>query len=354
MLVQPSSFSPATTRQRARLEIAAAVKDFGGTNAPGATIAVIDNFSRPDELGMTHGDKVARVFEKGGVEPQRVLKVPANPTTEATISTLTAQGDPRERLEAFIKGGALDFLESTQAQVEKMASLGIKTINHSQSLNAGKPATFLLNLAFDYSDGSPEPNLTDTGRFLCQALSLPESADWDNEVALRQGLVDKIQDIYGSDPEVTAARDGFNEKLAELKGTGLTYFTAAGNDQRVLADLRRMGLQVSESMVYGLNSVAAAVVVGAFDDMGTADTTDDKMAEFSVRNPQVDFVAQGTRIDLGMGTLEQGTSFATPLVALRYERLREAEPYKDSNELLRELASNAGNPIEGSLAQVIR
>ena len=353
MVVQPS-FSATSFRLKARKEMAEAVSRNVPTEPSEATVAVIDNFEMFDQLGMTHGGKVAQVLTRGGLMSSEILQVQAESATQATLSVLTAEGAPSERLDAFLKGTALDFLESTQVQVEKLAQIGIKTVNHSQSLSAAKPATFLFNLALEYGQDGTERSLTDTGRFLCRALGLPESADWDNEVALQQLLLDRTQSIYNEDKDVVAARVGFDSKLSELKVSGLAYFVAAGNDAKVLKDLQRLGLKVADSLVHGLNSVHAAVVVGAFDDKGTADTSDDELASFSVQHPEVDFVAPGTGIDLGMGTLEAGTSFATPMVALRYEQARRREPSKSPEGLLGELAAGCDWPVQGSLVPVVR
>lgn len=353
MTVQPS-FSATSFRLKAQKEMAEAVSRTIPAEPSEATVAVIDNFEMFDQLGMTHGGKVSQVLMRGGLMSSDILQVQAESTTQATRSILAAEGAPAERLDAFLKGTALDFLESTQSQVESLAKVGIKTVNHSQSLSAAKPATFLFNSAMDYGQDGMERSLTDTGRFLCRALGLPESEDWDNEVALQQRLLDKSQSVYDGDEDVVAARASLESTLSELKKSGVTYFAAAGNDAKVLRALQRQGLRVADSLVHGLNSVPAAVVVGAFDDKGTVDTSDDELASFSVQHPEVDFVAKGTGIDLGMGTLETGTSFATPMVALRYEQARRREPAKTPDGLLGELAAGCDWPVQGSLAPVVR
>ena len=120
MTVQPS-FSATSFRLKAQKEMAEAVSRTIPAEPSEATVAVIDNFEMFDQLGMTHGGKVSQVLMRGGLMSSDILQVQAESTTQATRSILAAEGAPAERLDAFLKGTALDFLESTQSQVESLA-----------------------------------------------------------------------------------------------------------------------------------------------------------------------------------------------------------------------------------------
>lgn len=288
------------SRTLARQEIRKLVDSEPKSSQSEASVAVLDNFRASGALGMSHGDQVTQVLRKGGLEQSAVRAVQVFPNTEATFQLLKNQdGDPGARLRGFVEGTALDFLESTIAQVEHQASLGVKTVNHSQTLNAAKTAGYLFNLAIDYGQDGMDRSLTEFGSFLCDALSLPKRADWDGEIAIHQRLLDLTNDVYNQSALVRESKESFDRRLAELKREGLLYFTVAGNDGKVIGELKRMGLSAAAAAAHGLNNVPQAVVVGALDDKGTKDTSDDTVADFSVTHPEVDFLAPGVGIDLG-------------------------------------------------------
>jgi subtilisin family serine protease len=90
-----------------------------------------------------------------------------------------------------------------------------------------------------------------------------------------------------------------------------------------------LGINVPESADDNLFSNPHNITVGALDTRGTATPSDDTVASFSTRSPEVDVLANGVDVPVGdpaEGRTDTGTSMAAPDVSAEINRLAQANP----------------------------
>ena len=170
-------------------------------------------------------------------------------------------------------------------------------------------------------------------------------------------LFDRIDKVYTNSKLLAGNRRDLNQTLAELKERGVQYFVPGGNEQEYYESCKKKGLRVPESLLPSVLSVPNAHTVGAIDTKGTATPEDDEVAGFSVREPNVKYLAPGVDISVSDGVVTEvlsGTSFSSPYAAASYEKLRQDNPQLSGSQLHQLLAKGQmGDDPHGPLAVVL-
>ena len=323
------------------------------TPADGATLLVLDSFERFQPDQMAHGEAVRAVCLSRGL-PENSIRSHERHTSPYPMMLLRAGPDsPSERLDAFIEYDAAELVESTNLALKQHTGEGssIKTINQSQSVSGLTTAQFLLDSAL-VPNGKGEPELTRIGDVLYQGLGKPADVG-----ELQQRLFDRIDKVYANSKLLAGNRRDLNQTLAELKERGVQFFVPGGNEQEYYEKCKKKGVRVPESLLPSVLSVPNAHSVGAIDTKGTATPDDDEVAGFSVREPNVKYLAPGVDISVSDGVVTEvmsGTSFSPPYAAASYEKLRQENPQLSGSQLHHLLAkSQMGDDPHGPLAVVL-
>jgi hypothetical protein len=331
--------------EQLRLEAQVPVKF---TNDPGeqATIGVLDTFRTADSEHPKHGDHVHAVLLHQGFQPIDTAKISTDisSTTSEALSSLLYEEGPEpfgQRLDAYIELTAGQSLGKTNGIFRQLAAdpdLKLKTLNQSQGESRLGIYMLLLGAAYNgRKDG--KPLLTDTGKKMAEVCGHQPDAPGFSGWGFNQSLIDRVNQVIDGSEHLGKLQSEHSELLEKLKARGITVVASAGNDNDDYMSTRDIfGHTIPESFDDDLTSVGDKVVVGALDDKGTPDKSDDEIAHFSSRYSAVTVLADGIDVVGFGGQKVSGTSFAAPKVAATLEQLRRQRPELSPEELRRETA----------------
>lgn len=300
---------------------------------PNAKIAVLDSFKSEGESNPRHGDHVAAIIAKQGFDSDDIQKVDHTTwgMTNELRSNLLYQDGPEPfswRMDAYVELGAGALLAKTNGTLAKILAdpeSPITTINQSQG-SSRIDAYDLLNSAAIYRNDEKVEQVGTIGAKIAETLGINHEAPGFTIKQLRQGMVDHVGKIIEGSVFVKEQLAAHAAMIERLRDRGVTFVTSAGNNADELTNYREQGLQVPKEFDDDITSVGRKFVVGALDDKGTADRSDDSIAFFSSLYPGVNLLAPGVGV-LGEGERKvTGTSFASPLVAGTIAKVKEQHP----------------------------
>jgi hypothetical protein len=319
--------------------------EFVGGRNENARVAVIDSFSPRSDFRL-HGDHVLGVLQReGDLRPSEIQRV--NFDAGSTVELLLEPGpeSPSERLDAYIKLDALIGVEDKNKILRRLkTNENLQVVNMSLGIEPLGTVESLFGKALNRKEASKERS-----RFLFDAVGLPHSYDHQNLKLLRQRLLNRVCKVTSEDPEFQTSCADFRQLSSELKSNGVSFVVAAGNNEAQADVLRGLGYHLPAGATTSYFHNSDAIVVGALDDKGTADPSDDELAPFSTRSLYTSVLANGTKVPVdpfGGGDRRNGTSFAAPIVAGRIARVKTEKPEARPDEMVYLIADQIG--VQGS------
>ncbi len=320
------------------------VEYVGGRN-DNARVAVIDSFSTHSDIRI-HGDHVLGVLQReGDLRPSEIQRVNFDAGNAVDLLLEPGPESPSERLDAFIRLDALIGVEDKNKILRQLkTNENLQVINMSLGIESFGTAERIFGKALERRETSKERS-----RFLFDAVGLPHSYEHENLKLLRQRLINRVCKVISEDSEVQRSCADFRKLSSELKSQGVSFVVAAGNNEAQADALRGQGYHLPSGSTTSYFHSSDAIVVGALDDKGTADPSDDELAPFSTRSLYTSVLANGMKVSVdpfGGGDRLSGTSFAAPIVAGRIARMKVEKPDARPEEMAYLIADQIG--IEGS------
>jgi subtilisin family serine protease len=230
-----------------------------------------------------------------------------------------------DRLDAYIELSAGHMLAKTNGTLSQLLSAdsSLRTINQSQGSSRVDVFQLLKSASFCVENG--QEVASKVGERLAQACGLdPDAADF-TTAKLRQAFVDRTNSVIDSSSYIAEQQQTHIELLERLRAKGTIVVTSAGNSADELWDLRARGLRVPDCFDDDLSKVGPKLIVGALDDHGTPDRSDDEIAFFTSLYSNVNVMANGVKVET-VGGPATGTSYASPVVAGTAEKIRREHP----------------------------
>lgn len=312
-----------------------------------ATIAIFDSFTPsmgPIGQGMrpAHGQIVEGVMRRAGYGDRDIQNFQTG-GANSTGMALFQSRDPQElsrlldrHVQELQTGSYNDTTANLRLVLDDPKSR-IRTINQSQSISQANMVEDIL----------AQRNLPGMEGPLRQALGVSATAT-DKELA--EAALARVQRASDT-PEVRAARERYQRTSAEAERRGISHVIAAGNTGELDATLREWGVTPPAGFHRNILATEHNTTVGASDHSGARPTaarfTSPEGAEVSANGVQVRSTIPGTNQEVR----EDGTSFASPQVAVATARLRALNPRltpRQAEDLLRQSAT----AIEGQAPRV--
>lgn len=273
-------------------------------------VAVLDNFLGADQ-SVTHGEMTESVIlTTGGLQDSDVQRM-ENSLSTSVKEIFDSQGDP-ESVRDFIRGGAVRFLNANTANLKLLAEEqpDLKIVSQSQSQSPGRMAQTIAELEQDF------PGLQE---LVGRGLGLESGA---NQAEVLQAVILASEEIFRDDSEVKQARAEYETQAASASERGVVQVVAAGNLGHFAQSLAQAGVKAAPDTYRSLLVNDFTTVVGALTDEG-------QPAAFNSPNAGIEVYADGVGVPWRDGTTTgnaDGTSFATPQVAVAALRLTESHP----------------------------
>ncbi len=329
----------------------APVRYFNGRNLT-ATVAFLDGFEPGygDCDESSHGEKVVARFRQSCPLPDsEIQKIDTGnclSLSAARLLSLPGEESPAQRVAAGIEIRLVEHLRRTNEILESMLAnphLPLTTINQSEGTSAFLVMTGILKGALG-EDMLGRVCFSPKGEYLCQALGVPATFQDGGYLTMLRALAEKIAQVRDRSPSLILERRRHEELSRRLGEAGISYVVSAGNDHDVMAPLLENHV-VPPDFENNLLSNPYNIVVGALDDRGTPTPTDDTVADFSSRDPEVDFLAPGVKVPLRVGPFVGevcGTSFSAPYVAGQLALLHREHPDAPADEIKEILILQSG------------
>lgn len=319
--------------------------EFVGGRNDNARVAVIDSFSSSSDFRL-HGDHVLGVLQReGDLRPSELQRVNFDAGSAVELLLEPGPESPSERLDAYIKLDALIGVEDKNKILRRLkTNENLQVINMSLGIEPLGTVESIFGKALNRKEASKERS-----RFLFDAVGLPHSYEHQNLKLLRQRLLNRVSKVLSDDPSFQKSCADFRELSSELKSNGVSFVVAAGNNETQAETLRGLGYHLPGGSTMSYFHNPHAIVVGALDDKGTADPSDDELAPFSTRSLYTSVLANGTKVPVdpfGGGDRLNGTSFAAPIVAGRIARMKTENPGARPEEMVYLIADQIG--VRGS------
>jgi Subtilase family len=328
-------------------------------------VAVLDTFMGGTPDKPAHGFGVADVVRKqAGLNNDQVALVSDNVPNFGVprpSQLLTAPGDASssDRLNSFIETTVAGGMSQTNSSLEAIASQqapNLRGVNYSTS---GTDLNGFLHLdevsIRRGADGKRE--LTPEGRVVFEGLGIEQTL---NPQTFKQ-FAERGTARFGQVTDESALVQGQMKRheavSKRLQEQGVHYTVSAGNDGGVIDQYREVGVKMSDTADDNIYANQYNVTVGSLDTRGTADPKDDKVADHSVQDPQVDFLANGvdrTVNVFGQNHTVTGTSYAAPDINGRLVKLARENPRLSASAVQNLLHNSAGPAIAGSNVSAVR
>lgn len=183
---------------------------------------------------------------------------------------------------------------------------------------------------------------------------MPPEPSKENSLAFTHRLAAEVDRVISNSEEIRAEQNIHEQLTSALRARGINYVVSAGNDGE---DVREFPEFFNERFDDHLLASRNAVIVGAIDTRGTADFSDDRVADFSSDYEQVAYLADGVDVPVqsnGQTIQVSGTSFSAPFVAGKLAAISLQHPEYSAPQTLAVLDESAFSPVAGSTLPVIR
>ena len=297
--------------------------------APASQVMLLDEFPR-DESVLTHGSMVEAVLaSRSPLQHQRV-QVPLGAQMD-----LIDKAEPGN-LDRYIVQRFTIPTEATARALEQMHSPGVA--GQSQGASESRVVESLWGAA---------QSKAGTRAFLEQELELsPGSSDAD----FLQSLVRRVDEVHHGDRQIGAARQHLLQAAQQAESAGVIRVISAGNQGHLEQLFDRLGVLTGRDFYMSDMADGGAIIVGASDDHGTPDRSDDGAAALASPDAGALVGAQGVNVPVsihGKTFLESGSSFAQPQISAIVAGWKENDPGLTRDEALQRLVSLA-HPVSGA------
>lgn len=335
---------------------------FGGENAQ---VAIIDRFSHGHGAPQ-HGEEVEAVLRReGSLSEDDVLRIPNGSTVPREVLTLPGEMSASDRVDAFIEANQANSLDSTNAKLEKILDHGpetLTTINQSQGISVASMTEEMARTSIQLDlQGVPVKNedgnkvLTPEGRVIFEGLGLEPEGSPENLDKFLVAAMNRSNEVHRTSPVIAEARGRHADLSQEVEDAGIDYVVAAGNDGGMSEYFQNeLGVTVPDNIDDNLLTNPHNVTVAAFDNQGTATTSDDTLANFTTMNDEVDFLASGVGVPTLNGKTADGTSFASPDVSAALNEIAQANPSFSPSQRRALLHQMSPETVQDSQLSVVR
>ena len=159
-------------------------------------------------------------------------------------------------------------------------------------------------------------------------------------------MVDKLEKLYDSSPDIQKSRQLYQSTLDQLTQRKIVVVVAAGNEGELQEQLQRQGVKPGPTFFENLfSSPQQTINVGAVD-------AHHKL--WNESNPGADVLALGVGVPITIGKKtsgHDGTSFAAPQVADLIDQMKALNPSLSRSQIL-DILKATSQPVPGSKAQV--
>lgn len=331
-------------------------------------VAVLDGFIGGSRQEPAHGFGVADVVRQTtGLNNDQIALVSDNVPVMGQPSPsrlLTAPGNASasERLDAYIETETARGLSSTSTALEALADQkdsnapNLRGVNYSTSGTDLNGFMALNKMAFS-SGPNGQKALTPEGRVIFEGLGIKPDGSKESMRQFAQRGTDRWGEVVDNSELVQGQLQRHEAVSKRLQEQGVHYTVSAGNDGGVIDDYRSVGVNMKQTADDNIYANPYNVTVGSLDTRGTTDKSDDRLAAHSVRDPEVDFLADGVNRKINVFCQEHtvsGTSYAAPDINGRLVNLSKQNPGLSASAVQNLLRNSAGPPVEGSSVAAIR
>lgn len=292
------------------------------------TLAVIDRFEGPG----SHGNLVDAVLHS------KSLKLSHQIGEDVTgIALVESQAEFEEfvtDLMQYVPARALDQVTEQLQKIARDPKSPIQTVNLSLAVN--KAGRFQLLEKVLQQDEEARGRMQ-------QFLGL---SDQSSPREFTQSMVDKLEKLYDSSPDIQKSRQLYQSTLDQLTQRKIVVVVAAGNEGELQEQLQRQGVKPGPTFFENLfSSPQQTINVGAVD-------AHHKL--WNESNPGADVLALGVGVPITIGKKtsgHDGTSFAAPQVADLIDQMKALNPSLSRSQIL-DILKATSQPVPGSKAQV--
>lgn len=292
------------------------------------TLAVIDRFEGPG----SHGNLVDAVLHS------KSLKLSHQIGEDVTgIALVESQAEFEEfvtDLMQYVPARALDQVTQQLQKIARDPKSPIQTVNLSLAVN--KAGRFQLLEKVLQQDEEARGRMQ-------QFLGL---SDQSSPREFTQSMVDKLENLYDSSPDIQKSRQLYQSTLDQLTQRKIVVVVAAGNEGELQEQLQRQGVKPGPTFFENLfSSPQQTINVGAVDAHHQL---------WNESNPGADVLALGVGVPITVGkktSAHDGTSFAAPQVADLIDQMKALNPALSRSQIL-DILKATSQPVQGSKAQV--
>ena len=334
---------------------------------PQHQVAVLDTFVGGTPDRPAHGFGVADVVRQtGGLNNDQIAlvsdNVPNNFGIPSPRQLLTAPGEATasQRVNSFIETMVAGGMSQTNTALEAIANQknapNLRGVNYSTSGTDLNGFMALNNVAIT-RDANGQRQLTPEGRVIFEGLGIEQALNPDTLRQFAQRGTDRFGEVTENSPLVQSQMKRHEAVSKRLQDQGVHYTVSAGNDGGVIDDYRSVGVNLKPTADDNIYANRYNVTVGSLDTRGTADPSDDRVADHSVQDPEVDFLAPGVNRNItvfGQNHSVTGTSYAAPDINGRLVRLSRENPGLSASAIQNLLRQSAGPPVAGSNVSAVR
>lgn len=296
---------------------------------PMAQVMLLDEFPQ-DRVGMTHGTMVEAVLlARTSVSHQRI-QVPLGAHND--LIDRPAPGN----LDKYVVQRFTVPTEATARALERMHRPGVA--GQSQGASESRVVQSLW--------GSAQSNPA-TRAFLESELGIPAGS---SDADFLQALVHRVDDVHNNDESIRAARVHLLRAAQQAEEAGVIRVVSAGNQGHLEQLFDRLGVITSRDFYLSDMADPSAILVGASDDRGTADRSDDGAAALASPDAGALIAAQGVNLPVtiaGVTYHESGSSYAQPQISALVAGWKDQQPGLTRDEAVERLLSLA-QPVQGA------
>ncbi len=291
-------------------------------------VVIFDDFVEAD-VRSTHGLLVQK--EESGQGPD----CEAVPTSAQRQVTIDVPFDPiknqeADGLEQYVRNHFLIRLNNTSEALRAEAARGVRlVINQSQGASESRVFQVLAGAA-----RNPEHR-----PYLASQLGLEENPD---NKELLGALLEEVARVHRHDPAVQAAERELAEASALADEQGIIRIVSAGNHGLLHRHLVRLVLEPDAEFHRNALATESSIIVGAADDKGTPDPSDDEVSYQASPMAGAHLSADGVQRELcvhGQVGKHDGSSYAAPQVSDRVDEMLLEDPTITRDQVLETLVS---------------
>lgn len=302
---------------------------------PAVQVMLLDEFpSAQDTMGVSHGTLVEAVLRSRSPIANERVQVPLGNSLQEV-----EQGRPGA-LERYVVQRFRVPTEATAQVLERLHKPGVA----SQSQGASESR--VVESLWGAAQGKAA-----TRTFLENELEIPSGS---SDADFLQALVRRVDDIHHGNREIGAARRHLLQAARTAQDAGVIRVVSAGNQGHLEQLFDRLGVLTGRDFYMSDLADPGAIVVGASDNRGTVDPSDDGPASLASPDAGALIGTQGVDVPIQVnGQLQHhsGSSYAQPQIASLIAGWKQENPGMTRDEVVDRLLRQV-HPIAGAEPQI--